>query len=161
RLLRCGRVGTHAVERRGPVGIALCSTSTAGFPALHLSATFGHRPLVGPGLESAVLRCARQFILVVVLVTVLHGFREFAVAGCLVAFDIEKLGCGSRLHFYPGDFALDCGTVNLVDGVSMSWLIADVDVVLHCWLIALPLDVRFSLGQGNTRHYTQTAQEQA
>src|SRR5207237_6167836 len=104
RLLRCGRVGTHAIERRGSVGIALCSTSTAGFPALHLSATFGHGPLVAPGLESAVLRCARQFILVVVLVTVLHAFREFAVAGCLVAFDIEKLGCGSRLHFYPGDF---------------------------------------------------------
>src|SRR5260370_31455395 len=55
RLLRCGRVGTHAVERRGPVGIALCSTSTAGFPALHLSATFRHGPLVAPGLESAVL----------------------------------------------------------------------------------------------------------
>ena len=55
RLLGCGRVGTHAVERRGPVGIALCSTSTTGFPALHLSATFRHRPLVAPGLESAVL----------------------------------------------------------------------------------------------------------
>ena len=55
RLLRCGRVGTHAVERRGPVGIALRSTSTAGFPALHLSATFRHGPLVAPGLESAVL----------------------------------------------------------------------------------------------------------
>jgi hypothetical protein len=55
RLLGCGRVGTHAVERRGPVGIALCSTSTAGFPALHLSATFRHGPLVAPGLESAVL----------------------------------------------------------------------------------------------------------
>src|SRR5438094_8254003 len=54
-LLRCGRVGTHAVERRGPVGIALCSTSAAGFPALHLSATFRHGPLVAPGLESAIL----------------------------------------------------------------------------------------------------------
>ena len=63
------------------------------------------------------------------------------MARCLVTFDIEKLGSGSRLHFYPGDFALDCGTVDLVDGVSMARLIADVDVVLHCWLIALPLDV--------------------
>ena len=54
-LLRCGRVGTHAVERRGPVGIALCSTSTIGFPALHLSTAFRHGPLVAPGLESAVL----------------------------------------------------------------------------------------------------------
>ena len=63
------------------------------------------------------------------------------MAGGLDAFDIEKLGSGSGLHFYPGDFALDCGTVNLVDGISMARLIADVDVVLHCWLIAFPLDV--------------------
>ena len=54
-LLRCGRVSTHAVERRGPVGIALCGTSTAGFPALHLSATCRHGPFVAPGLESTVL----------------------------------------------------------------------------------------------------------
>ena len=96
------------VEGRGPVGIALCRTSTVGFPALHLSATFRHGPLVAPRLEGAVLCCAREFVPVVVLGTILHVFHEFAVTGCLVALNIEKLG--SQLYFRKTHFAETAGS---------------------------------------------------
>jgi hypothetical protein len=123
-------VCSHAVEGGGLVGIGFCFTGAVRFTALHFPPTFDERPFVGPGLECSVLRGAREFVLIEVLITVLHAFDEFTVTGYAIASDIEKLGAGAGFHFVSANVAFNSRTVDLFDRIGVPRLVADGNALL-------------------------------